>query len=252
MSNIIPFQIERQDDGELRISETELAQRLEYKREREFRAIVAAHRDRIDRMGFAVIRRETSGKQGGRPREVEWFTEQQALFLVSRSGTQVADDIMEMVAISFVEMRRQTQRSIPIREWMQLAIISEQVSIWEREFPPGFFDHLHRVLGLTKPGRNNHSNCGHFINRYVYAFLFGQLGLDVIRDANPADDDYNRAVRHHQILQQKHKPALRQHIDRVSVMLTLSISINHFDDQFNRAFAKQNTQIGFIFGEMPA
>ena len=44
------------------------------------------------------------------------------------------------------------------REWVQLNIISEQVSIWAREFPPDFFDHLHRVMGVTKPGRNNHSN----------------------------------------------------------------------------------------------
>jgi hypothetical protein len=29
--------------------------------------------------------------------------------------------------------------------------------------------------------------------------------------------------------------------------LSLSMSINHFDDQFNRAFPLPNTQIGFLF-----
>lgn len=94
-AEIIPFKIEQQTDGELRISETELAHRLGYKREREFRSVIKTHRARIDRMGFAERRRETSGDNGGRPKIIEWFTEQQAIFLVSRSGTKVADDIME-------------------------------------------------------------------------------------------------------------------------------------------------------------
>lgn len=248
-AQIIPFRIERQTDGEMRVSETELAQRLGYSRERDFRRIVNAHRARLDRMGSALLLRETSGEQGGRPKSVEWFTEHQALFLISRSDTTAADDIMEAISIAFVEMRRQTQRSLPIREWFQLNIISEQVSIWEREFSAGFFNHLHRMLGVTKPGRNNHSNCAHFINRYVYTFLFSNLGLEVIREANPAGDEYRRAVRHHQVLKERHKPALRQHIDRIGIMLSNAISLQHFDDMFNRSFPMPDTQIGFIFQE---
>ena len=36
---------------------------------------------------------------------------------------------------------------------------------------------------------------------------------------------------------------------RIGVMLTLSMSIGHFDDQFNRSFSLPNTQIGFLFRE---
>lgn len=249
-AEIIPFRIERQDDGELRISDTELAERLEYTDLRVFRRLIKLHEPNLAQLGD-VFSKHIAPKTGGRAAKTYLLNEQQAVFIVSRSDMPVATQIMILVSRAFVEMRRQTQRALPIREWMQLAILSEQVSIWEREFPAGFFNHLHRVLGVTKPGRNNHSNCSHFINRYIYSFLFGKLGLEVIREANPADDDYQRAVRHHQVLKDKHKPALRQHIDRVGVMLALSVSLQHFDDQFNHAMSLSNTQIGFLFSEVP-
>jgi hypothetical protein len=247
-AEIIPFTIERQDDGELRISDIELANRLGYSEVRNFRRVIRNNAEDLELLGLL---RRNGAKGAGRTEQVFWLNRSQAIHAIYRSETPTARRLAIELTKAFDDLLAKTQRVIPIREWFQLNIISEQVSIWEREFPAGFFDHLHRVLGLAKPGRNNHSNCGHFINRYVYSFLFGELGLDVIREANPADDEYKRSVRHHQVLQLKHKPAMRQHIDRVGVMLSLSISLNHFDDQFNRAFAKPDTQIGFVFTETP-
>lgn len=250
-AEIIPFRIERQDDGELRISDIELAERLGYPDVKLFRQLIRRNRADLDELGFCFTVKQNSGEQGGRRETVFWLNRAQAIHAVYRSETPVARRLAIVLTRAFDELLKQTQRSLPIKEWCQLNILSEQVSIWTREFPPGFFDHLHRVMGVTKPGRNNHSNCAHFINRYVYRFLFGSLGLEVIREANPAYDEYQRALRHHQVLKERHKPALRQHIDRISVMLSLSISLNHFDDQFNHAFSKPNTQIGFIFRETP-
>ena len=249
-AEIIPLRIERQDDGELRIGSDELAHRLGYVDSRVFRRLVIKHEPNLRRLGD-VFSKRIAPLNGGRSTRNYLLNEQQAVFMVSRSDQPIATELMIDVSRAFVDMRRQTQRSIPIREWFQLNIVSEQVSIWEREFPSGFFNQLHRVLGLAKPGRNNHSACGHFINKYVYTFLFSEIGLDVIREANPADDEYRRAVRHHQVLKERHKPALRQHIDRIGVMLSLSVSVQHFDDQFNHAFTKSDTQIGFVFRETP-
>ena len=250
-AEIIPFRIERQDDGELRISDIELAERLGYGEVRNFRKVIRLQLSDLQELG--ILRRSSAEfkKGAGRRETVFWLNRAQAIHAVYRSETPVARRLAIELTKAFEELLSKTQRSLPIREWCQLNILSEQVSVWTREFPPDFFNHLHRVMGVTKPGRNNHSNCAHFINRYIYAFLFGSLGLEVIREANPTDDGYQRALRHHQVLKERHKPALRQHIDRIGVMLSLSISLNHFDDQFNHAFSKPNTQIGFIFRETP-
>jgi P63C domain len=245
-AEIIPFRIERQDDGELRISDIELAERLGYTEVRSFRRVIRNNAEDLQSLGLL---HRSGAKGSGRTQWVFWLNRAQAIHGVYRSETPGARRLAIELTKAFEELLSKTQRSLPIREWCQLNILSEQVSVWTREFPPDFFNHLHRVMGVTKPGRNNHSNCAHFINRYIYAFLFGSLGLEVIREANPTDDGYQRALRHHQVLKERHKPALRQHIDRVGVMLALSISLNHFDDQFNHKFKKPNTQIGFMFGE---
>ncbi|MFK4047263.1 P63C domain-containing protein [Roseomonas mucosa] len=250
MGEIIPFRIERQADGELRISEIELAERLGHKDSRHFRRVLLRNKEDLQELGeFRVTL--TQNPNGGRPERIHWLNRGQAIHAVYRSDTSTSRRLAIELTRAFDHLLSQTQRHLPVREWFQLQIISDQISIWEREYPVRFFDHLHRVLGLTKPGRNNHSNCGHFINRYIYAHLFGALGLDVIREANPADDEYKRAVRHHQVLKEKHKPALRQHIDKVAGLLANAVSLNHFDDMFNRAFPQPDTQIGMMFGEAP-
>jgi hypothetical protein len=121
---------------------------------------------------------------------------------------------------------------------------------WTREYPEAFFVHLHRIGGWTKPDGNNHSNCAHFINRYIYKYLFGELGLAALREANPADEE-QRVHKHHQMLKDKHMPRLRLHIEVVTALLATAVSLDMFDDSFNRVFPKPNTQVGFLFGEMP-
>ena len=105
------------------------------------------------------------------------------------------------------------------------------------------------VDGPNRDG-NDHSNCGHFINRYIYEFLFGELGLAALKEANPTDEG-QRISRHHQMLKDKHMPALRKHIDIVAALLSIAVSLDQFADVFDRAFPRKNTQIGFLFGEMP-
>lgn len=249
-AQIIPFNIERQQDGELRISDEELASKLGYEDIRVFRRLIKKHEDNISQLGD-VFSKLIAPEGGGRAARVYHLTEQQAVFMVSRSDKPAATTIMIGVSRAFVDMRRKTQREMPLPEFFRLSLINDQVRQWQREYPDGFFIDLHRVLGLTRPAIGNHSNCSHFINRYIYKFLFGELGLTAIRDANPADEEHVRAHKHHQVLKAKHMPALRQHIEKVATILSCSISLRQFDDLFNRRFPSVNTQIGFMFGEMP-
>ncbi|KAA8387850.1 hypothetical protein FKW31_03065 [Acetobacter sp. DmW_136] len=168
-----------------------------------------------------------------------------------RADTPEARQIAILLTKAFVDLRRKTERHLLLPEFFRLQLINEQVRQWQREYPATFFIELHRVLGLRRPAIGNHSNCSHFINRYVYQFLFGALGLDAIRSANPADEEHVRAHKHHQVLREKHMPRLRQHIDKVGALLANAVSISHFDDMFNRSFPSVDTQIGFMFAETP-
>ena len=245
-ADIIPFRIECQADGELRISDVELAERLEYSDVKLMRQVI--NRNRTDLLEFGLIFTvKINTGAAGRPEKEFWLNRAQAVHAVYRSETPKARQIAISLTKAFDSLLDRARNNLPLTELFRLAILNDQVRQWQKEFPDGFFHNLHRVLGLARPSIGNHSNCAHFINRFIYGFLFGKLGLSVIRDANPSDDEGSRAHRHHQLLKEKHLPKLRSHIEKVDGLLANATSLQHFEDMFTRAFPQSNTQIGFLF-----
>jgi hypothetical protein len=245
-ADIIPFRIERQDDGELRISDIELAEHLEYSHVRVFRNVIRKNASDLRALGLL---HRINAKGAGRPESVFWLTEHQAIHAVYRSDTEAAKLLAIRLTKEFVALRRgQINQKLYGAVGMELLGFAPRT--WTREYPEPFFLHLHRVGGWPKPEGNNHSNCAHFINRFVYGFLFGELGLIALKEANPVDEG-QRAHRHHQMLKDKHMPRLRLHIEVVTALLATNVSLDMFEDSFNRVFPKPNTQVGFLFGELP-
>ena len=248
-ADIIPFRIERQDDGEPRISDVEMAERLGYARVADFRALIRRHAKTLKQ--FNVLRAVRSRNENGGPGFTTYsLTEQQAIYIVTKSEMPLAIEITVAIVKAFVAYRR---GSVNPRLYgvVGMELLGFAPRAWQKEYPDEFFHHLHRVGGWTKPDGNNHSNCAHFINRYIYEFLFGELGLAALKEANPTDDGYQRASRHHQMLKDRHMPALRKHIEAVYALLANAVSIDMFTDSFNRAYPRKNTQVGFLFSEMP-
>lgn len=247
-AEIIPFRIERQDDGEPRISDTEMATRLDYANVKDFRALIRRHSETLKQ--FNVLRAvRDRNESGGRPVTAYSLTEQQAIYIVAKSDAPLAVEITVAIVKAFVAYRRGTVNQ-KLYGAVGMELLGFTPRAWTKEYPDAFFVHLHRIGGWTKPEGNNHSNCAHFINRYIYEFLFGELGLAVLKEANPADEG-QRINKHHQMLKEKHMPRFRTHLEIVTALLATAISLDMFDDAFNRVFPKMNTQVGFLFGEMP-
>ena len=248
-AEIIPFRIERQGDGEPRISDIEMAERLGYPAVAKFRQLIRRHARTLARFGVLATVAQTSGTAGGRPTKSYLLTEHQAIFIVTKSEMPLATDIAVAIVNAFVAYRRGSVNP-KLYGVVGMELLGFTPRIWQKEYPDAFFVHLHRVSGWTKPDGNNHSNCGHFINRYVYEFLFGELGLSALKEANQADEG-QRIARHHQMLKDKHMPALRNHIAVVAALLATAVSLDMFIDSFNHAYPRKNTQIGFLFGDLP-
>jgi hypothetical protein len=248
-AQIIPFKIERQDDGEPRVTDTEMAERLGYPAVGKFRELISRHARTLARFGVLATVGKTPGAAVGRPGKAYLLTEHQATFIVGKSEMPLATDIAVAIVKAFVAYRRGSidQKLYGV---VGMELLGFAPRAWQKEYPERFFVHLHRIGGWTKPDGNNHSNCAHFINRYIYEFLFGELGLATLKEANPADEG-QRAFKHHQMLKDKHMPKLRQHIEVVSALLVNAVSLDMFDDSFNHAFPRPNTQVGFLFGELP-
>lgn len=234
-------------DGEPRIRDTDLALRLDYSDVSEFRKLIRRNEKYLNRINILVAS-PVIHSGAGRPTTAYLLTETQAVFIIGQSGTPKAKDIAVEIAIAFVEYRR---RTFDTRLYGAIArdLLLPAPRQWEKEFDERFWLNLHRVGGWRRPVGNNHSNCAHFINHYVYGYLLGSLGLAALRDANPRNDDGERVLRHHQMLKDKHLSRLRLHIAVVTSLLANAGSLGHFADQFARAFPDANLQLGLLFSD---
>lgn len=237
------------EDNEARVSDEDLAVRLGYARIENFRSLVRQHEKKLRKINVLRASRGTPDPvKGGRPGWSYFLTEAQAVFLIGKAGTEDADDIFVEITKAFVAYRRSSFRT-DLYGAVVRDLLLPAPRDYEKEFPERFWTELHRVGGWRRPAGNNHSNCAHFINEFVYGYLLGSLGLTALREANPKTDSGERASRHHQLLRDKHLSRLRQHINTVTVLLTNSVSLKHFADQFARTFRDSNAQLGFLFRE---
>lgn len=241
------------NDNEPRISDEELARRLGYASLSAFRSLIRRHRKILNKINvlLRVSNENPDPVACERPCKAYYLTEAQAVFIIGKTGTPDADQVFAEIAKAFGEFRRRVFPSHLYGAIMR-DILRPAPRTWQREYQESFWVELHKVGGWPRPAGNNHSNCAHFINEFIYSYLLGVLGLKALQDANPANDAGVRAHRHHQFLKEKHLYRLRQHIDTVEGLLSNSASIGHFADQFSRFFKVPRAQIGFLFPEEAA
>lgn len=94
------------DDGEPRIRDLELAERLGYERPRAIRDLIDSlvRSGKLNDSEVCRVARQTRG--GGRPATEYWLTEAQALKVVAKSETRKADALLDEVIRVFVMVRR--------------------------------------------------------------------------------------------------------------------------------------------------
>jgi hypothetical protein len=80
-------------DGELRVLDTDLAERLGFERPRDIRKLITRWRPELDRIGVCATMAQTSGTKGGRPAISYYLNRKQAIFITAKSETPEATDI---------------------------------------------------------------------------------------------------------------------------------------------------------------
>ena len=87
-------------NGEARIRDIELAERLGFAESRMIRKLIKYHNDKLLNFGVCYAVEQTSGTQGGRPSTEFYLNQKQALFVCMKSETDKAFDVqVEIIRI---------------------------------------------------------------------------------------------------------------------------------------------------------
>jgi hypothetical protein len=101
-------------DGEERVRDIDLAVKLEYAHPRQIRRLIKAMMERGELTGVlcrtAAV--QQTGQRGGAHEETTeyWLTEAQALKVSARSGTRIANQILDHVISVFLLVRKEWRR----------------------------------------------------------------------------------------------------------------------------------------------
>ncbi len=119
--------------------------------------------------------------------------------------------------------------------------ISEELRRWTKTFPDEYFKQIFRLKDWKNPnGTKRPGVLGHYTNDLVYQRLAPGI-LDELQKLNPSDGQGHRKRKHHQYLSEDHgDPRLREHLDKVVVLMQASSSWGQFKLLLDRALPRIN------------
>lgn len=203
------FSLERGDDGEIRVRDIDLAERLGYERPRDIRKLI----ERMSETGelSAFQRRATVARQRTRfgEREFEateyWLDEIEALLVVMQSSAPNAVAMRRTIAVVFrkalqkYEESRSALRRLPehIERWFLLPAAADFVALW----PDSLVREIERLHGREwGGGRHPH----HMKSTYpgIYRAIMTRPVAKKMMATNPDRD----RIRHHQLVTPEARP----------------------------------------------
>ncbi|HET9063765.1 MAG TPA: hypothetical protein VFO62_10790 [Candidatus Binatia bacterium] len=190
----------RSEDGEPRIRDLDLAERLGYERPRKIRDIIR-EAQKVNGFGICPVSGQNHDGGRGRPADEYWLTERQALFVTTRSGTEKAAEATLMLVDAFLAVREQIRRSeqahVPI--WNRLLdaiVLPKPAEEWERMFQDTLVKALCDLYG-KRWSSGSHPRFLSIVNRKIYNAVFSTEIGRKIKERNPKPE---MGTNHHQCL----------------------------------------------------
>lgn len=106
MNNLIPASSLVECNGEPRILDTMLAERLEFSYAPEVRRLIERNRDELEMHGEVYVTATQTSLKGGRPGKAYYLNEGQALVICALSRTPKAAEVRKLLIDVFMAWRR--------------------------------------------------------------------------------------------------------------------------------------------------
>jgi hypothetical protein len=239
----------RSDEGEPRIRDLDLAERLGYERPRKIREIIR-EAQKVNGFGVCPVSGRTPGTEGGRPSEEYWLTERQALFVTTRSGTEKAAEATMLLVDAFLAVREQIRRdeqalkTIP-RRLIEALLLPKPAEEWERMFQPSLVRALCDLHGVRWAG-GSHPRFLSSTNRKIYDLvLSSEIGAEIKR-RNPLP---KWGANHHQQLTPEARDYLTAQLKIVEAIARQSDGKSDFWKRMEREYAGGMLQMSLSRGD---
>ena len=203
--------------------------------------LIRDHSDSFEE--FGVLRFENakpSSPLGGRPEQFAILNENQCYLLLTFVRNSKATVPLKTKLIAAFSRAREELARVRFQDQNVGLFLQDVPQDWQRRFQESFFESVMECYGLTYiKDRGTPSFLGHFINRYVYTPLLGNLSdeLKAKRSEYCENEGKNESsFRLHQFLKDNCSESLERHVLTVETLLRISVSSEDFKENFARRF----------------
>ena len=195
-------------DDEPRIRDVDLARRLGFENVREIRRLIKRNFEErsMPQVRVTVTRTRIPNRNAFREDAVNeyWLTEEEALFVVTRSRTTIATTLTKEMIRVFVAVRRGLLSTTPTQSQVLALLLSPEFL----PSPPGgrfkeeLFRQLFRLKGKPYPRGLFGAPQGNWVGNLIVELFYWRLSgdgslIDELRRRNPANAKGERRHRHH-------------------------------------------------------
>lgn len=192
---------------------------------------------------FGVLRFEIgkpSSPLGGRPQSFAILNENQCyLLLTFVRNSKVTVSLKTKLIAAFSRAREELAR-VRMQDQNVGLFLQDVPHDWQRRFPESFFEAVMECYGISYiKEQGTPSFVGHFINRYIYEPLLGNLSDELKAkraEHSKAIGRSESSFKLHQFLKENCAEALERHVLSIETILRISNSDEDFKEYFARRY----------------
>lgn len=220
-------------DNEPRIRDLELGQRLGYAKAVSIRKVIrglieAARITEVAQISVSEIR---ANGMPSKPATEFWLTERQALKVIAKSETEIADKILDEVIDVFVTLRRGATAGTHL-------LLSDSVSEWEPMWKRGIVDAFCELYSKPKTKRPPRFMAG--VQSLIYKGIAGRDCYDEMKRRIPEPHHRHNL---HQLFNERARDGFEEQLAVVTGILKTSHSPRDFWERFNFLYQKRPMQL---------
>lgn len=226
-------------DSEPRIRDLDLGERLGYSRPRDTRNLIRSMVE-SGKLKDIAQRGVPSRRDDGMPStpvNEYWLTERQALKVIAKSETAIADQILDEVIELFVAYRqgRLKPHHIP-------PLLAEDFRPWNKTWRDDMMREIAALRGETFTGK--HPRWAARVNAVIYECLLGAEAYAELKAKNP---NPSKGHNHHQLLRADLVERFEKQLEFISKLASVSYSVDDFISKLRTVYQHKSLQLAVPF-----
>lgn len=219
------------DDKVPRVRDIDLGARLGLAQPRDIRGTIKANADFLNIFGFIARRAQNHQGGKGRPATEYWLNRNQALYIATRSDTEIGKRTTALLVQAFDAFEKMLLERLP-------PFLRAEFGSWQKVWHNELMVELCKLRGELFTGR--HPRWCARMNSIIYECLLGKELYAELKARNPKP---SKGHNHHQLIDAAYRAAFDKQLANVMLLAESACSLEDLEGRLRLVYQKKPMQL---------